>query len=97
MKTWFKQKNGLESTMNESGKPFRKISNPKNRKNSKYQSEIAACKQAPFPFSHFSFKLECKKFKSQNQSLFRSTSCFGATKINTPIWLQKSWKRANRS
>ena len=31
--------------MNGLGKPFRKKSDPKNRKNSKNQSEIAACKQ----------------------------------------------------
>ena len=31
--------------MNGLGKPFRKKSDPKNRRNSKYQSEIAACEQ----------------------------------------------------
>ena len=31
--------------MNGLGKPFRKKSDPKNRKNSKHQSEIAACEQ----------------------------------------------------
>ena len=31
--------------MNELGKPFTKKSDPKNRKNSKNQSEIAACEQ----------------------------------------------------
>ena len=31
--------------MNGLGKPFRKQSDPKNRKNSKNQSEIAACEQ----------------------------------------------------
>ena len=31
--------------MNGFGKPFRKKSDPKNRKNSKNQSEIAACEQ----------------------------------------------------
>ena len=31
--------------MNGLGEPFRKISDPKNRKNSKNQSEIAACEQ----------------------------------------------------
>ena len=30
-------------------------------------------------------KLEQKDFKPQNYSLFRSTSCFGMTKISTPI------------
>ena len=36
---------GLEWTMNWLGKPFRKKSKPKNRKDSKNQSEIAACEQ----------------------------------------------------
>ena len=81
------------------GKPFRKKSDPKNRKNSKNQSEIAACEQKPLqrnrifvqtPYSHSTLKLERKKFTSQNHSLFRSISCFGVTKITTPIGLQKS-------
>ena len=38
------KKLGLELTMNGLGKPFRK-NDPKNRKNRKNQSEIAACKQ----------------------------------------------------
>ena len=37
------------------------------------------------PFSHSTLKLERKKFTPQNHSLFRSTSCFGVTKITTPI------------
>ena len=48
-------------------------------------------------FSHFTLKLERKNFTLQNHPLFRSTSCFGVTKITTPIWLQKSWKWVNRS
>ena len=36
---------GPEWTMNGLWKPSRKKSNPKNRKNSKNQSEIAACEQ----------------------------------------------------
>ena len=39
------KKLGLEWAVNRLGKPFRKKSNPKNRKNSKNQSEIAACEQ----------------------------------------------------
>ena len=35
----------LQRTMNGLGKPFRKKSDPKKRKNSKNQSEIAACEQ----------------------------------------------------
>ena len=36
-------------------------------------------------FSHYTLKLERKKFTPENHSLFRSTSCFGVTKITTPI------------
>ena len=95
----------LERTMNGVGKPFRKKSNQKNWKNSKNQSEIAACEQKPLarrpifvqtPFSHSTLKLERKNFTPPNHSLFRSISCFGVTKITTPIWLQKSWKCVNR-
>ena len=43
------------------------------------------------PFSHSTLKLK-SNFTPQNHSLFRSISCFGVTKINTPIWFQKSWK-----
>ena len=49
------------------------------------------------PFSHSTLKLERKNCTPQNHSLFRSISCFGVTKITTPIWLQKSWKCVNRS
>ena len=79
--------------MNGLAKPFRKKINPKNRKNSKNQSEIAACEQKTTSekanfcsntvFS-LSLKLERKKFTPQNHSL-RSISCFGVTKITTPI------------
>ena len=37
------------------------------------------------PFSHSTLKLERKKFTPQNHSIFRSISCFGVTKITTPI------------
>ena len=67
----------------------------KNRKNSKNQSEIAASEQrttsekANFfvqtPLSHSTLKIEQKTFTSENHSLFRSTSCFGVSKITTPI------------
>ena len=42
------------------------------------------------PFSHFTLNLEQKNFTPQNYSLFRSTFCFGVTKITTPLCLQKS-------
>ena len=79
--------NGLE-------KQFRKKSDPKNRKNSKIQSEIAACEQktnrekAKFcsnTVTSLYFNLEQKNFTPQNHSLFRSTSCLGVTKITIPI------------
>ena len=63
-------------------------------KNSKNQSEIAACEQKTTTekpnfcsntvFSLY-FKIGAKKFTPQNHSLFRSISCFGVTKITTPI------------
>ena len=37
------------------------------------------------PFSHSTLNLEQKNFTPQNHSIFRSTSCFGVTKITTPI------------
>ena len=48
-------------------------------------------------FSYSTLNLKRKNFTPQKHSLFRSTSCFGVTKITTPIWLQKSWKCVNRS
>ena len=72
-----------------------KKSDPKNRKNSKNQSEIAACEQknhygeTEFLFKHrflnSTLKFELKKLTPQNHSLFRSISCFGVTKITTLI------------
>ena len=40
---------------------------------------------AQTPFSHYILSLERKNFKPQNHSLFRSTSCFGETKVTTSI------------
>ena len=37
------------------------------------------------PISHSILKLERKNITPQNHSLFRSVSCFGVTKITTPI------------
>ena len=37
------------------------------------------------PFSYSNLNLEQKDFTPQNHSLFRSISCFGVTKITTPI------------
>ena len=36
-------------------------------------------------FSHSTSKLKRKNFTPQNHSLFRFISCFGVTKITTPI------------
>ena len=75
-------------------------------KNSKNQSEIAACEQKTSSekanfcsntvFSLY-FKIRAKKFHAAKPLAFRSTSCFDVTKITAPIWLQKSWKCVNRS
>ena len=91
---WLNTKLDLERTMNGLGKPFRKKSDPKNWKNSKNQSEIAACEQKTTSekanfcsntvFSLY-LNLEQKNFTPQNHSLFRCISCFGVTKITTPI------------
>ena len=89
------KKLGLERAVNGLGKPFKKNSDPKNRKNSKNQSEIAACEQKTTTekpnfcsntvFSLY-FKIRAKKnSRRQNHSLYRSISCFGVTKITTPI------------
>ena len=37
------------------------------------------------PFSHFTLNLERKISTAQYNSLFRSASCFGVTKITIPI------------
>ena len=82
-------------------KPIRKI-----EKNSKNQSEIAACEQKTTTekpnfcsntvFSLY-FKIRAEKFHAAKPLAFRSTSCFGVTKITTPICFQKPWKCVNRS
>ena len=65
--------------MNGLGEPFRKKSDPKKRKNSKNQSEIAACEQKPLPrnrilvqtpFSHSTLKLEQKKSRPKTTRFF---------------------------
>ena len=65
------------------------LENPiqKTEKTAKYLSEFAASEQKT-PFSHSILKLEWKNFTPQNHSHFRSISCFGVTKITTPIWLE---------
>ena len=71
-----------------------KKTDPKNRKNSKSQSEIAACEQkttsekanlfSNIVFSLY-FKFGAEKFHAAKPLAFSSTSCFGVTKITTPI------------
>ena len=68
-------------------------------KNIKNRGEIAAYEQkttsqktnfcSNTDFSLY-FKIRAKKITPQKHSLFRSNSCFGVTKIPTPISLQKS-------
>ena len=100
------KKLGLEWAVNALGKPFRKKSDPKIEKTVKIRVKLPHANKKPLPrnrtfvqsqFSHSTLKLEREKFTPQNHSLFRSTSCFGVTKITTPIWLQESWKCVNRS
>ena len=65
--------------MNGLGKPFRKKSNPKNRKNSKNQSEIAACEQkttsekanfCSITVFSLDFKIRAKKFHAAKPLAF---------------------------
>ena len=80
--------------MNGLGKTFRKKSDPKNRKISKNQSEIAACEQKTTSekanfcsntvFSLY-IKIRALKLHAAKPIAFCSTSCFGVTKITTPI------------
>ena len=80
--------------MNGLGKPFRKKTDPKNRKNCKNQSEIAACEQKTTSekanfcsntvFSLY-FKFRAKKIHNAKPLAFSLPSCFCVTKITTPI------------
>ena len=66
--------------MNRLGKPFRKKSDPKNRKNRKNPSEIAACEQkkplarkrifVQTPFSHSTLNLERKISRRKTTRFF---------------------------
>ena len=64
--------------MNGLGKPFRKKSDPKNRKNSKNQSEIAACEQTTSEKANFCsntvfslyFKIRAQKFHAAKPLAF---------------------------
>ena len=71
-----------------------KKSDPKNRKKTvKVKMKLpqvikATSDKAKFcskTVSHSTLTLERKNFMPQNHSLVRSTSCFGVTKITTPI------------
>ena len=100
------KKPGLQWAVNGFGKLFRKNPIQKIEKTVKIRVKLPHVNKKPLPrnrifvqtpFSHSTLKLERRKFTPQNHSLFRSISCFGVTKITTPIWLQKSWKCVNRS
>ena len=82
--------------MNGLGKPFRKkIHSEKiEKKTVKIKVKLPHVNKKPLakkrifvqtPFSHSTLNLEQKNFTPQNHSLFRSTFCFGETKITTPI------------
>ena len=80
--------------MNGFGKSFRKKSDPKNRKNCKNQSEIDACEQKTTSEKAnvrsntvflLYFKFRAKKIHAVKPLTFLLTSCFGVTKITTPI------------
>ena len=67
---WFKQKTTPSRTMNGLGKPFRKYSDPRNRKHSKRNhSEIAAFEQKPLAFS-INFIIGVKKFYAAELLVF---------------------------
>ena len=79
--------NGLENPLEEN--PIQKI-----EKTVKVKGKLPYVNKKPVarkrifvqtPFSHSTLKLEPKNFTPQNHSLFRSTCCFGVTKITTPI------------
>ena len=83
-----------ERTMNGLGKPFRKKSDPRNRKTVKIEVKFPHVNKKPLarkqifvqtPFSHSTLNLEQKNFTPQNHSPFRFASCFGVSKITTPI------------
>ena len=93
------KKQELEGTMRDLGKPFLKkiIWKTANQcQNAAFETKQLARKRifVQAPFSHSNSKVRPKKHAPL---AFRSTSCFGVTKITTTIWLQKSWKCANRS
>ena len=76
------------------GKTNLKKSDPKIEKTVNIRVKLPHVNKKPLPrnrifvqtsFSHSTLKLERKKFTPQNQLLFRSISCFGVTKITTPI------------
>ena len=87
--------------MNGLGKPFRKKSDPKNRKNSQNQSEIAACEQkntsekANFcsntVFSLY-FKFRAKKFHAAKPLAFSLHFLFRRDQNHYSNWTSKKKK-----
>ena len=99
------KKLGIELTINGLEKPFRKKSDPKNWKNSKYQSQIAACehkttsKKANF-FSNtvFSICFEIRAKKHAAKPLaFSLHFLFRRDQNHSSNVTSKSWKCVNRS
>ena len=73
---------------------YKKIQSKKSKKTAKIKVKLPHVNKKPLArkrifvqtlFSHSTLKLERKNFTPQNHSLFRSTSCYGVTKITTPI------------
>ena len=80
--------------MNGLGKPFKKNPIQKIEKTAKIKVKLPHVNKKPIarkrifvqtPFPHSTLNLERKNFTPQNHPLFRSTSCFGVTKITTAI------------
>ena len=75
------------------GKAFRKNPIEKIEKTEKIKKKLPHVNKKPLArkrifqtlFSYSTLKLEPKNFTPQNHSFFRSTPCYGVTKITTPI------------
>ena len=103
---WLNRKLDLERTKNGLGKPFRKKYDPKNRKNSKNQSEIAACEQkttsekanfCSYTFCSLYFRIGAKKFHAAKPLVFSLHFLFRRDQNHYFNLTWKSWKCVNRS
>ena len=88
------EKLDLKRTMNGLEKPLEKNPIQKIEKTVKIKVKLPHVNKKPLarkrifvqtPFPHSTLNLGQKNFTPQNHSLFRSISCFGVTKITTPI------------